>query len=334
MLAVFVKSPLCAELREITKPNPGSNQIVLRMGACGICGTDIHVAASQAPEWKPLGHEVAGEVSDLGDNVEGLNVGDKVVLESSSFCGHCDDCRNGRVDLCRNIFSPGRLGGGFAEYVLAPAQCAVRFEGLDYLAAALAEPLGVALDLVKVAEVRSGERVLVLGPGPIGLMATRLCQLRGADEVVLVGRSHSKARLKAAAEMGATQVLRSDLGEMESLAHKHFHKALITSSPSVIPAVMPLMKFGAIMAFLGIDFGPGGDVTIPMNDFHFSRLQLRASHASPALFFPEALNLLQTGAISAKTLVTHVFPLAQFPDALRTAAEDKTTAIKVMIQNL
>ncbi|HNT36535.1 MAG TPA: zinc-binding dehydrogenase, partial [bacterium] len=182
-------------------------------------------------------------------------------------------------------------------------------------------------------EVQSGEQVLIMGPGPIGLMAARLCQLRGVEDIVIVGRSHSKARLKAARQMGATQVIRSDLGEMSSLRTRHFHKALITASPSVIPEIMSFMRFGAIMAFLGIDFGPGGDVKIPMNDFHFSRLQLRASHASPALFFPEVLHLLGSGLISAQPLVSHVFTLNQFAQALKTAAEDKTSAIKVMIQN-
>lgn len=319
------------QLREVPRPVAGPGQIVLRMRACGICGTDLHIVASQAQDWRPLGHESAGEVVEVGAGVEGISVGQRVVLESSSFCGTCNSCRNGKPALCENKLSPSQLGGGFAEYVLCPAKCAVPFDGLEFTSAALAEPLGVALDMVKTSEIMTSDRVIVFGPGPIGLMAARLCALRGAQEIVVVGHAHSLSRLEVAEQLGASRVLCSDKGEMETLVPKTYSKALVTSSPSVIPDILKYLAFGGIITFIGVDFGPGGDVRIPMNDFHFSRLQLRGSHASPALYFPECIRLIKREVIPVQRLISHTFGLEAFESGLKTAKHDKANAVKVMI---
>jgi L-iditol 2-dehydrogenase len=164
--------------------------VLIRVEACGICGSDLTAAEEKAKDWKPFGHEIAGIIEQVGDGCEGLHVGDKVVLESSSFCGKCDLCRNGRVDLCNKapkFWSEPAMG--FSDYMLAPAGCVVPYEGLSPEVASLAEPAGVAWDMVKTADIEMGDRVYLIGPGPIGLMAIPLAMRRGAEKVVcIIGR--------------------------------------------------------------------------------------------------------------------------------------------------
>ena len=140
---------------------------------------------------------------------EYLNVGEKVVLESSSFCGRCDLCRSGRVDLCNKgpQFWMAGPSMGFSDYLFAPACCVVPYEGLTPEAASLAEPAGVAYDMVTTADIKHGDRVCLIGPGPIGLMAIPMILRSGADKVVVMGRTGNDARMTAAAALGAETLI-------------------------------------------------------------------------------------------------------------------------------
>ena len=173
-------------LRETTLRALRPDEIRLRVTACGVCGTDLHVNPAEAEKESEFGHESAGTILEVGSAVSGLEVGRRVVLESSTPCGRCDNCRNTRQELCTNTQSFFFLGSfGFAEETIAPAICAIPCADLSPEVACLSEPLGVAIDMVRLADVEITSNVLVMGQGPIGLMATALVKRASAVKVVV-----------------------------------------------------------------------------------------------------------------------------------------------------
>jgi L-iditol 2-dehydrogenase len=302
----------------------------IRIDACGICGTDLTGAASVSSP-KPFGHEIAGTIEQLGHGVTGLEKGQKVVLESASFCGRCADCRNGRVDLCNkapNIWSQPAMG--FSEVMMAPACCAVPYEGLTPEVASLTEPAGVAYDTVKVAGIQLGDRVCVVGPGPIGLMAVALARYAGAARLVCIGHSHSVKRLDVARQLGAeTLACDGSLADLKDLA-KQFDHVLMTAPTAHIPPALSLLAYEGKLTYVGLAHGDAS-ITFNADDFHFRKLQLRASFASPAVYFPRVLSLFKAGVIPGQSLISHVLPLSRIGDAMSTGRTDKAGTLKIVI---
>jgi L-iditol 2-dehydrogenase len=328
----YMRAPWEFELREVKLPDaPPAGEVLIRIEACGVCGTDLR-SAVMAKEWQPFGHEIAGVIEQVGPNVERLQPGQKVVLESSSFCGHCDECRNGRVDLCNkapNFWKNAAMG--FGERMLAPECCVVPYEGLSPEVASLAEPAGVAFDMVKTAAVNLGDRVALIGPGPIGLMAIPLLLRSGARQVVCIGHAHSCRRLEVARSLGAeTLALDGALDDHPELANK-FEHVVMTAPVELIPPALKLLTYGGELTYIGSTTG-SGEVTFDANFFHYRKLQLRSSFASPALYFPAVLELLKADIIPGETIISHVFGLAQLTEAMHLCRDDKASAVKVVVK--
>lgn len=330
--SAYVRAPWQFELREVELPEtPPAGEVMLRVKACGICGTDLTIAGHKASAWQPFGHEVAGVIEQVGSGVGHLSPGQAVVLETSSFCGRCERCRDGRVDLCHKAPAFwGRPAMGFADRMVAPVACVVPYEGLDPVVASLAEPAGVAIDMIKTARIEVGDRVAVVGPGPIGLIAAGLAVRQGAERVVCIGHAHSKRRLELAGELGAEAVVaEGPLDQREDLA-KRFDHVLLTSPVGTVPAGLSLLDYGGELTYIGVGAG-GGDITFDGHDFHFRKLQLRASFASPGLYLPMVMRLLKAGVIPGEKFVSHRFKLAQIGEAMAVARDDKATSVKVVV---
>jgi L-iditol 2-dehydrogenase len=328
----YLRAPWQFELRQVELPDsPPVGQVLIRVEACGICGTDLSTAA-KAKEWQSFGHEIAGVIEQIGPAVEHLAVGQKVVLETSSFCGHCAQCRNGRVDLCNK--APNFWGSaamGFSERMLAPACCVVPYDGLSAEVACLAEPAGVAYDMVKTAGLTLGDRVALIGPGPIALMAIPLLLRSGARQIVCIGRSHSCRRLEVARTFGAEVVaVDGPLAEHKKL-HRQFEHVLVTAPVDLIPSAIDLLAYGGVLTYIGIGTG-SGVISFDANDFHFRKLQLRASFASPALYFPAVLDLLKAGIIRGEQIISHRFGLPDLAAAMYVCRDDKEHAVKVVVK--
>ncbi|MCZ7543199.1 MAG: alcohol dehydrogenase catalytic domain-containing protein [Anaerolineae bacterium] len=332
MQAAYVKVPFQFEVREVPIPEVREGWVLVKVEACGVCGTDLHYANVLAEDWQPFGHEVAGVVVEVGPGVYTVKEGDKVALESASFCGHCANCRNGRVDLCNkapNFWSNESLG--FAEYILAPKECLVPFDGLSFEVASLAEPLGVALDVVYTADIALGNEVLVLGLGAIALMAIPLVRMEGASRIYGANRSGGR-RMDVARRFGADEVFSTTETPLDQYPfRKGLDRAVVAAAPATLPEVMPLMNFGGIIAYIGIEYGPRATISFDANDFHFNKLQLRASHASPALYFPTCLQLLKDGHVDGEAVVSHVRPLAQIAETMEMIRDCREDVLKVVI---
>jgi alcohol dehydrogenase/L-iditol 2-dehydrogenase len=211
----YALGPDSVELREVPVPEIGDDDVLLAVGAVSVCGSDVHQAHGTA-SWPinvpvTLGHEFGGTVAALGRDVRGFREGDRVVSETAAvICGACGMCRSGRYNLCpsRKGFGYG-VNGAMARFVRVPARCLHHVpDTLPFDLACLAEPHAVAYNAVCVnATIRPGDLVVVLGPGPIGLLCARMAALAGAHPLVVAGLGADAARLATARALGATHVV-------------------------------------------------------------------------------------------------------------------------------
>lgn len=193
-------------LREVGKPSAGPDDLLVRIEACGVCGTDRHLFHGEFPCTPPvtLGHEFSGIVEAIGTAVSGFSVGDRVTGDPNIACGRCPHCHAGRINLCHDLVAIGiRRDGGFAEYVVLPQKQAFPLpKDLKPTHGAFCEPLGCCLHGVDLAQIRPGSSVAVLGGGVIGLLTVQLARLAGATTIILSTRQASRRAL--ARELGAT----------------------------------------------------------------------------------------------------------------------------------
>lgn len=330
--AARLQKPFRVDYAQVPLRTPGPGEVCLDVLACGICGYDMEIAEFLADEPRPAGHEVVGVIRAIGHGVSTFSPGDQVVLESGSFCCDCDTCRNGRVDLCnRGANYWGEPAMGFAEAVVAPVRAVVAAPGIDPFAAVLAEPCGVAIDMIRVAEIGLTDRVLVVGTGPIGLMALAIARRLTTGPLVAVNRS--RGRLAAATRLGADAVASTTDATLAHLGAPYggFDRILLTAPPSLIPDCVTAAAYGGCIVFIGSDFGGGGIVPLDTHALHFGKKQLRSSFASPALYLPEALHLLRTGAVPAAEIVSHRLPLSRLAEGMRLLREERETTCKVVI---
>jgi alcohol dehydrogenase/L-iditol 2-dehydrogenase len=221
----YALAPLAVELREVAVPEIGDTDVLLRVGAVSVCGSDIHQAYN-THSWPVnipvvLGHEFSGTVAKIGAAVKGFREGDRVVSETAAVvCGDCTLCRTGRYNLCpqRKGFGYG-VNGAMAAYVRVPARCLHHIPAsLPFDIACLAEPHAVAYNAMCVnSNIQPGDAVVVLGPGPIGLLCARMAALAGADPLIVAGRSGDSARLDAARRLGATHVVDVERDNLEDV---------------------------------------------------------------------------------------------------------------------
>jgi L-iditol 2-dehydrogenase len=333
MKVAYLKKTNQIEFRMEPIPQVGKNQILIKVEACGICGTDVH-AALQNEEFLPFGHEVAGRVVELGEGVERLSIGQKVVLDSATPCGWCDNCRNGKHELCTDIQSFYFTHSfGMAEYMVTPAICAIRYEGLTPIQVTLAEPLGVALDLIRVADIRPGNNVLIMGPGPIGLMAIRLAKMAGAQRIFVSALSGTMKRNRLALEFGADAVIEVDTVALEDYKFNcSIDRVVSTSPPSTLPSAMNIAAKGAIIAFIGFAGNSNPNLIFNANEFHVKKLQLRASFASPATMGPLAITILKNDRKIVDHIISHIFELDQLSQAMETAVYKTMETVKIIVK--
>ena len=221
----YALAPMSVELREIPVPEIGPSDVLLAVGAVSVCGSDVHQAYG-THSWPvnipvALGHEFGGTVAAAGHDVQDFREGDRVVSETAAvICGACLMCRTGRYHLCptRKGFGYG-VNGAMAQFVKVPARCLHRVpDSLPFELACLTEPHSVAYNaMCENATIRPGDSVLVVGPGPIGLLCARMAALSGAHPLIVAGLSGDGARLATARALGATHVVNIQAEKLEDV---------------------------------------------------------------------------------------------------------------------
>lgn len=338
--SAYVKTPWQFEMRDNPVSEPGAGQILVEIQACGICGTDLHIADHFAPDWQPFGHEVAGIIRQVGAGVTGFKPGDRVALDSSAPCGTCLSCAppphgRGRPDLCPNPLNYWLTATmGFGQLVLAPYQLAVPVpDGMPMEVASLVEPLGVCLDLTQVAQISRDDHVLVIGPGPLGLGALFLAKRAGAECIYLAGRSHSKARMEAGLALGADVLIETDKTPLSSydFGRRKPDKILVTALPNSIPEAIQIAAIGATISYIGVAWNHTKNVQFDADYLHFNKLSIRPSHAWPGTHAAQSIRLLATEPELGQTLISHRFGLEDIEKAMLTVRDDRAAVKKAVI---
>lgn len=329
-MKIALKSKTETVLHDIQPSVLKPDEIRIKINACGICGTDIH---SDNDELQPFGHEMAGEIIEVGTHVNKFKVGQNVMIESATPCGRCNNCRDARQELCTDIQSFFFSGNfGMAETCAVPAVCAILCEDLPADVATLSEPLGVAIDLFRLAEINTRSNVLVMGAGPIGLMAAALAKRAGSRRVFISDFKSRVGRVAAAKKIGVDAYVDPIEPGIEKFDFGcQIDRIMLTSPPPTMPGAFNLACKGAIISFIGIGHGDAAFCKFDVNAFHFKKLQLRASFASPALYGAMALDYLREGVIDSNTLISHRFAITDIAKAMDVAKNDPT-AVKVIVQ--
>ena len=334
--AAFIRAPFQVKIETVPVLAIRDDEVLLAIRAVGICGTDIHLANAWASEWTRFGHETTATVIQCGQRVSDLLPGDAVAVQATTTCSVCEACMNGEPRDCLD-WKRSRLSLALADYMVAPRRALWKVTSLTPVEATLIEPLSVALDLVRVAEVGLGHSVAIVGPGPIGLMSLKLCKLRGAGQAFIVGTDRDRHRLKLAREMGADTTFDVSSEDPVEAVRRATHgrgvdRVLVTAPVHVMNQALAMACWGGIVAFLGFDEEPErAIVPIDLNEFHLRRLQLRASYAAPATLFPLAEKLLASRQIDPAKLITHTFGLEALGEALRLVADQTDGVVKAVV---
>ena len=328
MKAGFVKKGFNFKVAEIPLREIKENEVLINIKACSVCGHDLIMADYMAEEFVQFGHEIAGIVEKTGRLVKNVAVGDKVVLESGTFDRFSDASRNGRVDLDNkgpNFWEREGETMGFAEKIIVPMEVCVKYSKMTFKAACNIEPMGVAMDLVKTGDICLGDTVLVMGLGPIGLMAARLAKLSGAVAVYATELPSSTKKIALAKLWGVTEVFAPDNIPVT------VDKVLVTAPPVVINDGINVCNIGGTVAFLGIGYGDRGIIKLDTTKIHYDKIKVIPSHASPALYFPLCIKLVEEGLVDIESLVTHTFTLDNLSEGINTFRNDKQNGIKAVM---
>ena len=329
MRAVLIGGAGRVEVTEVPDPTPAPGQLVVRVGACGLCGTDVHIADGTFPPAPyPLvpGHEFAGEVVAVGPDVTvDLSVGDRVGVDPSLYCGHCEPCRSGRGNLCANWGAIGdTVAGGFAEYVAVPAGNAHRLpDAVDFRAGALAEPLACAVHGVRRLRLGLGESVLVVGAGTMGLLLLQLLRKQGAGRIDVVDRNPD--RLPVAEALGAT----ATAGSVAELDGRTYAAAIdVTGAPAALAAAFDAVERGGRLLVFGVAHE---EATIPVSPYRIYNQEITVLGSMGVLnSYAAALELIDRGHVDTAALLTHALPLDGFPAALDLLRTGQGVKIQVL----
>ncbi|WP_415403977.1 L-idonate 5-dehydrogenase [Tateyamaria sp. SN3-11] len=340
MKAIVVHAAKDLRVEEREMPVPGPGQVLVRMAAGGICGSDLHYyqhggfGTVRLREPMILGHEVAGHVVEVGAGVDGLSVDQLVAISPSRPCHACKFCHEGSPQHCLNMRFYGsampfpHIQGAFREYIVADAAQCAPADGLSAAEAAVAEPLSVCLHAARQAGDLMGKRVLVTGCGPIGQLCVLVARAAGAVEVVAT--DIAPFTLDMARKVGADRTINMaetpDGLEAYAADKGHFdvHFECSGAAPALAAAI-PALRPGATLVQLGL----GGDMTLPVQAMTAKEISFKGSFRFHEEFFT-AVAMMQGGQIDVTPLVTHSFALDQAGAAFEMAA-DRSQAIKAQI---
>jgi L-iditol 2-dehydrogenase len=346
MRALVVEAPDRFELKDVPVPVPGPGEVLARVRAVSICGTDSHLIAGHYPGfWPPSfpfipGHEWAGELVALGPGAEryGWREGDRVAGTSHDACGVCQKCVEGRYNLCENYGKPGlhrqyghNYQGADATYVVHGVKCVFRLPGgVSFEEGAVVDPASIALHCANRGGVQPGDTVAITGAGAIGLLGGDAARIRGAGRVILVGRGR---RLGKAREMGFETVDSSagdPVAEVREMTGGVGADVVIEAAgvPETLTWALAMLRRGGRCAAVGI---PIEGVGIDMKRLVLDELELVGSRAS-AGEMRRVMPHVEQGRMRVRDVMTHEFPLERYADAMATFRDRESGAIKIIVK--
>jgi L-iditol 2-dehydrogenase len=341
MKSLLLKEYLQLELTDFPEPKPGPGEVLISVAACGICGSDVHGYDGTSGRRIPpivMGHEAAGIVAATGAGVSGFKPGDRVTFDSTVYCGECAFCKRGEVNLCdrREVIGVScgdyRRHGAFAEYIAVPERILYRLpEAMSFPEAAMLEAVSVALHAVHVTGDVKGQTVLVIGAGMIGLLTMQAARAVGAARVMIA--DIDATRLNLARSLGNDGVFNLSGGE---LTQEILQQTGGVGSDVVLEAVgrnetiataIDSVRKGGTVTLIG-NITP--KVELPLQKVVSRQIRLQGSAAS-AGEYPEAIDLVASGKIKVKPLITAVAPLEDGPQWFKRLYDHEPNLMKIVL---
>ena len=316
-------------------PTPGHNDVLIKIHKTAICGTDIHIynwdewSQKTIPMGMTVGHEFAGEIVALGQEVEGFKIGDRVSGEGHLICGHCRNCRAGRRHLCRNTKGVGvNRQGCFAQYLCIPAANVFPLpKDISDDMAAIFDPYGNAVHTALQWDM-VGEDVLITGAGPIGIMAAAVARHAGARNVVIT--DVNEYRLALAQEMGVNRAVNVAQQSLEDVMTElgmteGFDVGLeMSGNSAAFSQMLKLMNHGGKVSILGI---PSADTNIDWNQVIFKMLTLKGIYGREMFETWYKMGAMLQSGLNLEPIITHRFPVSQYQEAFEIMASGKSGKI-------
>jgi L-iditol 2-dehydrogenase len=338
-LVKVAKGPGLIELKDVPVPRIGDSEVLIEVHAAGICGTDLHIFHDRFPYWPPviLGHEFAGIISEVGSQVKSWKVGDRVVGEPHTLaCGRCRLCRTGNRQICPEKRSPGwGIDGCFARYMRFPEPALLHAvpEGLSLEEASLVEPTANAVHhVLERGRVNTADTVVIIGPGPIGLLCAMTAKAGGAAAVAIVGTDADEAeRLPLARRLKAIDLVlnagRDDVvARVLEMTEGRGADLIVETSgsvPGIATAFAAVRKLGRITA---IGFSGRETVPVPYDSGLYKAVRLTFNMSTSYTSWDKAIHLLHSHQVEAAPLITHQGGLDQWEEFFK--ALDQKQGIK------
>lgn len=341
MKAAYLDSTFSISIQDIPVPDIFEHEVLIKVEAVGVCGSDIHyyehgrIGRYVVEQPLILGHECSGTVVRIGNQVQHLQVGDRVAVEPGVPCGHCVYCKEGRYNLCPQVqfLATPPVNGAFVEYLAHRADCVFEIpDELSFEAAALVEPFSVGIHAARRLRIRGGESVAIMGMGPVGLMAVMAIKAHGASQII-VGDVESN-RLEVAKKIGAThtiRVLKEDpVQTVKSLtADLGVDVGIETAgNPKALQSLLASVRRGGRVGIVGLPPVDNMDINIPMIVDNEMEIQGIFRYANT---YPAGISVLNAMSEHVDVLITDKYPLEQTRDALERARTNKSGSIKVVV---
>lgn len=339
--AVYMQGTNNMVTKEVPVPAPGANEVLIRIKVVGICGSDIHyyqhgrIGNFIVNGDFILGHESAGEVVEIGEEVKNLKVGDRVALEPGKTCGKCKYCKEGKYNLCSHVefFATPPFHGVFTNFVVQPEDMCFKLpDNVSFMEGALVEPLAVGLHASGMGEVKLGDTVVIFGAGCIGLVTLLSCKARGASNVYVVDVLEN--RLETARKLGADDVINAKecnvIKRIEELTDSQGASVVIETAGAEITVknTADVVSRGGTIVLVGMT---------PKDETCFNFMELMGKEAQIKTIFryrnlyPVAISAISSGAINVKNIVSHEFDFDSIKDAFDYVVNNTACVVKAII---
>jgi L-iditol 2-dehydrogenase len=328
------------EMTDVPQPSPGSDEVLVRVAACGICGSDVHGYDGSSGRRIPpivMGHEAAGVIASVGSEVRTFKEGDRVTFDSTVYCGACGPCQRGEVNLCdhRQVLGVScgdyRRAGAFAEFVSVPARIVYRLpDALSFAEASMLEAVAVAVHAVSLAKISRDTTALVVGAGTIGLLTLQALKAAGCKQVLIADVDDS--RLALAETLRATEIMNAGKDLVAEVLGRTGGAGVDVAIEAVgrnetVNACIDSVRKGGTVVLVG-NISP--EVTISLQKVVTRQIRLQGSCAS-AGEYPQAIEWMASGAIRVKPLITAIAPLEQGPQWFERLHAREPNLMKVVL---
>ena len=312
-------------IEDIPKPIIGPGELLIKVAAVGLCGSDIDKITNEAvPPGTVLGHEVVGTIADLGEGIENFRIGERVVVAHHAACEECHYCERGSFSKCSLFHSTNLHPGGFAEFIRVPepnvklATFAIP-DDISYERIVFTEPLACCVRAIERARVRPGDIVLIIGMGAIGLLFTQLVKLQGGT---VLGSDPLADRLDFAVSFGADVVINPSLDPIEDIVREATEGRGVdtiistVASQHVLDQALSLVRDGGMIHFFAGKRG-GLRVTVDINELYEREVGIMTSYSSSPRALREAFRLIVEGEVHTEELISHRLPLSEVLEGVR-----------------